>query len=217
MVWPRGLTEHFWTWLLSLYSTRVIGIYIYWQDSTQSSPFSLLYGREARLPTTLTQPEERRDLITDEGYLAEIKGRMKKSWELTARQAITKAQQRQKDQYDQNAEDLPFSKGDTIYFMPSRLSGKTRKLERPNDRPYEIVNAYTKVWKKGWRNNWVIRVGIVWEHALWQSRAFRHLPNHGVKDFDHVWSTWSLCRGWQIILEGGDIALRNQLTIPIKS
>ena len=53
---------------------------------------------------------------------------MKKSWE-AARQAITKAQQRQKDQYDQTAEDLPFSKGDTMYlFMPSRLTGSWRDL-----------------------------------------------------------------------------------------
>ena len=83
------------------------------QDCTQASPFSLLYGREAQLPTTLNQPEAPRSYVAPDGYLAEMEECMRTAWE-AAQQAITKAQAHQKEQYDKQTEDLPFSEGDLV-------------------------------------------------------------------------------------------------------
>ena len=118
------------------------------QDSTKSSPFQLLYGREVELPTAdmLTPPSDRTLYPTD-GYHDEIVGRMSSAWDIT-RSQITRAQCKQKKQYDKRASCVGSSiaVGDVVYvFMPARKTGEERKLSSPHDGPYRV----TEIWSTG--------------------------------------------------------------------
>ena len=134
------------------------------QESTKASPFMLLYGREAKLPTTLVEPPDLRDYETPEGYLKDVQERMSAAWD-NARRQIEKAQERQKDQYDRQTEEVQFREGDTVYlFMPAKLTGEMRKLNRPNEGPFQIVRAhdtYAEVVRKGRGRKKTLRVA--WE------------------------------------------------------
>ena len=151
-----GLTERFhWTLLDMLAKTAKKNIkdwdlhlpYVLFsyrvaqQESTKASPFELLYGRDAKLPNDLMEPPGDEDCPTPEGYLTEVRTRMSEAW-TTARDLIRKAQEKQKSQYDQREVPLKFKEGDLVYlFQPAKLAGKTRKLERPYEGPYQIMDA----------------------------------------------------------------------------
>ena len=66
------------------------------QESTQASPFYLLYGREPRTPTesALSQPYQ----IDFPDYCSEMVAHLSDAWSL-AHQQIEKAQGKQKTQY----------------------------------------------------------------------------------------------------------------------
>jgi len=70
------------------------------QESTQASPFYLLYGREARIPTesALTQPRTPYQVEFSD-YCSELVANLSDAWAL-AHQNIEKAQKKQKRQYD---------------------------------------------------------------------------------------------------------------------
>ena len=66
------------------------------QDSTKESPFFLIYGRDARLPTeaALAPPVAREELDVD-SYKSEVVERMSSAWNL-AKMKVQKAQRQQK-------------------------------------------------------------------------------------------------------------------------
>ena len=100
-------------------------LFAYWttqQESTRTTPFQLLYGREAEMPTSQL-PELPLDhtMETPEGYLTDLKERMTAAWD-AARQAINKTQDKQKEQYDKRAEEIDYQEGDIVYlFKPAQL------------------------------------------------------------------------------------------------
>ena len=70
------------------------------QQSTQESPFFLLYGRDPRLPTdAILCPSNTRTLTDLREYGCDLAQKMSDAWEV-ARQCIGKAQRRQKSYYD---------------------------------------------------------------------------------------------------------------------
>lgn len=110
------------------------------QESTKESPFYLLYGRDARLPTetALSQPLT---LYQEnlEDYRASLVAGLSEAWE-TARECITKAQKKQKTQHDKRARPAKYSVGDRVMvFMPHETQGKQRKLALPHHGPYRVL------------------------------------------------------------------------------
>ena len=120
-------------YLLFAYRTKV-------HESTGESPFFLLFGRDARLPTetALSQPRTLYQ-IDLEDYRTEVVAGLSEAWEL-ARTKV-KAQKRQKDQYDRNATAPQYKIGDRVFvYQPREESRKDRKLVPPSFGPYRIID-----------------------------------------------------------------------------
>ena len=107
---------------------------------TSATPFKLLYGREAVLPTeALLQPPTERNEIFVGTYIEEATARFSEAWTL-AQENIKKAQARQKRHYDRRARAPDFQVGDRVlFYMPATQIGELRKLAMPNQGPHRIV------------------------------------------------------------------------------
>ena len=113
------------------------------QPSTGESPFYLLYGRDARLPTdeVLAAPLDRY-LIDANDYRRELTEKMQEAWE-SAQVCIKKAQARQKQQYDKRTRPETFSVGDRVFIhMPATRTGPAYKLARPFHGPYRVTTVH---------------------------------------------------------------------------
>ena len=110
--------------------------------STGESPFYLLFGRDARLPTetaleTLPSPY----VVDCEDYCQELTKGLSMAWQ-TARASVERAQKSQKVQYDKRADTRPYSVGGrVIVYMPREDQGKKRKLALPYHGPYRILDV----------------------------------------------------------------------------
>lgn len=109
-------------------------------ESTQATPFKLMFGREALLPTDelLVPPGQCRELFVGT-YIDELMERMSDAWRL-ARENIAKAQARQKKNFDKRAREPQFEVGDRVMLhMPATKTGPLRKFALPNQGPYQIT------------------------------------------------------------------------------
>lgn len=114
------------------------------QQSTQESPFYLLYGRDPCLPTetALSPPATRASLDLKE-YGAELMTKLSGAWEL-ARESVSKAQKKQKTIYDRHSRPPSFVVGDrALLFQLAEKTGEARKLARPYHGPYRIIELDT--------------------------------------------------------------------------
>jgi len=110
------------------------------QDSTGESPFYLLYGRDARLPTetAISQPLTPYQENLDD-YRTGLVAGLSEAWE-AARSSITRAQKWQKRQYDKRARPAKYHVGNRVMvFMPRETQGKQRKLALPHHGPYRVL------------------------------------------------------------------------------
>ena len=110
------------------------------QESTKESPFFLLYGRDARLPTeaALTQPRTCYQVDIDD-FKTDLVCNLSEAWEL-ARQNISQSQKKQKQHYDKGARLKDYHVGDTVFVhMPGDVQGKAWKFARPFHGPYRIL------------------------------------------------------------------------------
>ena len=114
------------------------------QQSTQESPFFLLYGRDPRLPVDAAlSPPTTRTQVNLKEYGVELVSKFSGAWEV-ARACIKKSQKKQKNYYDRKARTPGFSVGDRVFlFKPAEKSGEKRKLSRPYHGPYRVVNITT--------------------------------------------------------------------------
>ena len=110
------------------------------QQSTQESPFYLLYGRDPRLPTEAVLSPAKTQIVMDlKEYGAGLYARMSEAWEL-ARQMVKKAQRRQKRSYDKKSRPPNFVEGDRAFlFKHAEKTGELRKLARPFHGHYRII------------------------------------------------------------------------------
>ena len=110
------------------------------QESTQESPFFLVYGRDPRLPNEkILDPRKTRTLTDLKEYGTDLAARMSQAWDL-ARTSINKAQKRQKVGYDRKAREPDFAVGERVFLLkPSEMTGASRKFARPFHGPYRIV------------------------------------------------------------------------------
>jgi len=110
------------------------------QESTRESPFYLLYGRDARLPTeaALTQPRTCYQVDMDD-FKTDLVCNLSEAWEL-ARQNISQSQKKQKQHYDKRARLRDYHVGDRVFVhMPGDVRGKAWKFARPFHGPYRIL------------------------------------------------------------------------------
>ncbi len=122
-------------YLLFAYRTKV-------HESTGESPFFLLFGRDARLPTetALTQPRTPYQVDLKD-YRTEVVSGLSEAWEL-ARKKVKKAQQHQKNQYDKTTTAPQYKVGDRIFvYQPQEETRKDRKLVPPSYGPYRIIDV----------------------------------------------------------------------------
>ena len=111
------------------------------QESTQETPFHLLYGRDPVLPTELVlQPPTERSVVQLDSYVGEVKENLQSAWALAQNQ-IKKAQEHQKRNYDRNTQTPDHQVGDKVWlYMPARKQGPLRKFALPYEGPYLITN-----------------------------------------------------------------------------
>ena len=110
------------------------------QESTQESPFYLLYGRDARLPTeaALATPRTCYQMDIDD-FKTDLVCNLSDAWSL-AQQNICKAQKKQKQQYDRKCKPSKYRVGDRVFVhMPGEVRGKAWKFSRPFHGPYRIL------------------------------------------------------------------------------
>ena len=114
-------------------------------ESTGATPFKVLYGREAALPTEeLLCPPQERDEVYVDTYIEEMTTRMSEAWSL-ARNQIKSAQSRQKKKYDRRARVPDFDVGDRVLlYKPAKRTGELRKLAMPNEGYYRISDMTDK-------------------------------------------------------------------------
>ena len=113
------------------------------QESTKESPFFLLYGRDAQLPTEAAlSPPEDSEFVDLDDYRAEVAQKLSHAWEM-ARSNVTRAQKQQKKYYDRRARPSNFCVGDRVFvYMPTAKSTKAHKFARPFYGPYRILQVF---------------------------------------------------------------------------
>ena len=114
------------------------------QQSTQESPFFLLYGRDPRLPNEdILSPSKIKSIVNLKEYGSDLAVKMSQACDL-ARSSIGKAQKRQKSYYDRDKKLPNFVEGDRVFlFKPAEKTGEGRKLARAYHGPYRIVELAT--------------------------------------------------------------------------
>ena len=109
-------------------------------ETTGASPYSLMFGRELRLPVDLMfgLPETETSPNSNQ-YALRLRERLEKAYHHTREH--TRAQQhRQKDLYDQRACGNPFEMDDLVWLHhPAVPRGQAHKFHRPWRGPFKIV------------------------------------------------------------------------------
>ena len=111
-------------------------------DSTRESPFYLLYGRDARIPSeSVLSQTVSPYLVNSADYRHELTDSLTTAWTL-ATEFIKGAQKQQKQAYDKGAKEHKFKVGDRVMIhMPAAVSGKSWKLARPYHGPYRVIGT----------------------------------------------------------------------------
>ena len=110
------------------------------QESTQDSPFFLLYGRDPRTPTetALSQPTTPYQVDLSD-YKMELVANLSDAWAI-AHSHIGSAQKKQKQQYDKRCKEMHWKVGDRVMVhMPGTIKGKAWKFARAFYRPYRVL------------------------------------------------------------------------------
>ena len=112
------------------------------QESTKESPFFLVNGRDARIPTETALSYVRSPYAIDvEDYKEELLAGLSLAWKL-ASDHIKQAQVVQKTYYDRSAKEVNLKVGDRVMvFMPAEAQGKAWKLSRPFHGPYRVLKT----------------------------------------------------------------------------
>lgn len=100
---------------------------------TGYSPFELVYGRLATLPSEVVQSNI---FYNYDSYLAELKAKMQHA-QSTARNLLNSAKIAQKQNYDKNVNTVDFQVGDSVYLKAE----DRKKNESPYKGPYKIVET----------------------------------------------------------------------------
>ena len=110
------------------------------QESTQDSPFYMLYGRDPRTPTETALSQPRTPYQVDlSDYKMEMVANLSDAWAL-AHAHIGRAQEKQKLQYDKKSKKMEWKVGDrAMVHMPGTIKGKAWKFARAFYGPYRVI------------------------------------------------------------------------------
>lgn len=110
-------------------------------ETTQHTPFFLLYGREARLPSEITLGQN----LTQDREAEEILRRIRDCRE-NVKKIIKDSQEKQKGRYDKRHRHVEYSVGDRVMvWTPTRKKGKSTKLLHRWHGPYEVTKKLSEV------------------------------------------------------------------------
>ncbi|GLV33385.1 uncharacterized protein CBL_20131 [Carabus blaptoides fortunei] len=109
-------------------------------ESTKYTPFSLMFGREIRLPIDVQYGlPPNMSCTSDQTYIRKLRASLDKAHE-TMRERLNAAHQRQKAYYDKKVKFINYAVGDTIWLHQSTPRiGESSKLHRPWTGPYRII------------------------------------------------------------------------------
>lgn len=112
------------------------------QESTQFSPFYLLYAREPSFPIdTVLQFSPSKYTIDLTDYITELKTFLHEAWSL-AKIHIISAQTSQKFYHDRNVHSIDLEPGNTVYkHNPALIKGQTAKFSHPWTGPYVVLKV----------------------------------------------------------------------------
>ena len=121
-------------------------------DSTDISPYRMVFGDEMRMPldimSAIPPSDDNGDQSHDKNehyYVAKIRDELEKVHEI-ARDNLQKAAIRQKEYYDRNIKEIKYCAGDLVRrWQPQVMKGAKRKLTRNWTGPWVIVEKLTDV------------------------------------------------------------------------
>ena len=116
------------------------------QESTGATPFSLMFGREARLPIdVMFGPPPGEESTSSSQYAFLLRQRLESAYH-RVRTQLALQQRRQKTLYDRKVAGHSYSVGDHVWLHCLAVTrGNSRKLHRPWQGPYKIVKVITDV------------------------------------------------------------------------
>lgn len=106
-------------------------------ESTNFTPFELIFGRRARIPSSFP-PAEKTETYGD--YLCELTTRLDEMRDL-ATNSLIKSKYRSKRYYDKKAKTIEFNPGDPVYAIKEPRKGK---FDTHYTGPYQIVETLDK-------------------------------------------------------------------------
>ena len=114
-------------------------------ESTKSTPFSLMYGREVRLPIDIMfgAPEDTPSSVHQ--YARELASNLDKAYN-DVREHLQADQCRQKDIYDRRVSGPSYACGDLVWLhSPAVPKGRSKKLHRPWQGPFTVTKVLSDV------------------------------------------------------------------------
>ena len=114
-------------------------------ETTGLTPANMLFGRELRLPCDLLfgAPPDKAEPINE--YAANLVEKLHDTHRF-GRQHMKVASDRMKARYDQLANSAGFQEGDRVWlYRPTRTKGKSPKLQRSWEGPYNIITRINDV------------------------------------------------------------------------
>ena len=108
-------------------------------ESTQQTPYMMMFGRHALLPIDLTCPRSSAEKdMSESEYVQTLQGRLEVVYN-SARSEMANASDRQKKTYDHRVNVVPYSEGDLVWLHdPTKTKGRCPKLQPRWVGPYKL-------------------------------------------------------------------------------
>lgn len=106
---------------------------------TRYSPYFLVHGREANLPTKIITSDTADRDLNEEDYVQEVITRLKEAFS-KARDNINKNKETSKQYYDEKSSIKIFQPGELVLLLNTTVKrGRSKKLKRPWIGPYKVL------------------------------------------------------------------------------
>ncbi len=115
------------------------------QETTGATPYSVMFGREARLPIDLMFPSSEQRPVSKNQYVRQLKDQLQKTYQAVRKHGFVQ-QQRQKEAYDCRSNGNAYQVGDLVWLhSPAVPRGRSRKFHCPWQGPFAIKKVISSV------------------------------------------------------------------------